>query len=91
MKYGLSIGFCEPTEGRVANLGWGYLIALAIGWQMWSKSPVQNDWFGAEPRKRPIYYVWPAGVDHSRIFGKSASRLPAVLIFRISVWLKAIG
>ena len=39
MKYGLSIGFCEPTEGRVANLGWGYLISLAIGWEMWSKKP----------------------------------------------------
>lgn len=45
-----------------------------------SLSPTtQKDWSDAAPRKGPIYYVLVTGVDHSRLFRKSASFLPAVL------------
>lgn len=45
-----------------------------------NKAPSQKDCSSAEPRKRPIYYVLPAGVDHDRFFVKMASRLPALII-----------
>ena len=41
------------------------------------------------PRKRPIYYDELDEVDHTHLFKKSASFLPAVLLSPFSAWSKA--
>ena len=85
------LAFANPLKSGVANLERVFDCSSDRLANVAKKALPQNDWSGVEPRKRPIYYVWPAGVDHSSSFGKSASRLPAVLIFRISVWSRVIG
>lgn len=40
----------------------------------------------AEPRIAPIYYVYPRAPDHTLVFSKTTSLLPALLISYISAW-----
>lgn len=73
--------------GKTANLGRGLFDYFLTGdirvTKVAKKAPSQKDRSGAAPRKGPIYYVLVAGVDHSRLFRKSASSLPAVSFLQI--------
>ena len=69
--------------GKTANLGRGFFDYFLTGGirlaKVVKKAPSQIDWSDVAPRKGPIYYVLVTEVNHSVLFRKSASFLPAVL------------
>ncbi len=56
----------------------------------WTRGPAQAS-IEASPRNWPIYYLLTVGANHTAVYQKSPSRLPAVLFLAIAVWSGVCG